>query len=162
MRKKGDEKDNIIAMLRDQNSNITRKNVQMEKDLRRGEMALAECIFEKSEATKEINAQREALDDVIKQNTVLNEELKVKTEIIKAISQNNEEPGVNQEETSTKPSTTNNKEARKEAKRSEDFKCNECSFVTSGEILLMDHIISHSIQIENPGERKHSCPECAY
>ena len=86
LRKRVEEKDNIIAMLREQNSNLTKKNVQSEKDIRRSEVALAECIFEKSEVTKEISVQREALDAVIKQNTILNEDLKVKDEIIKAIT----------------------------------------------------------------------------
>ena len=125
----------------------------MEKEARRIELALAECIFEKSEVTKELRAQRETLNEVIKQNTVLNEELKVKDEIIKALSENNKEPSMNQAETTAKDDTTN-KETRRNS--TENFKCNECSFVTNGKTLLMEHIIEHT------GQDKQKCKSCDF
>ena len=47
------EKDNLIAMLKEQNSNLTKKNVSMEREIRRNELALTECLFEKAEIKKD-------------------------------------------------------------------------------------------------------------
>ena len=85
-----------MEILKEQNNNLTKKNVNMTNEIRTSELALAECLFEKAELKKEVNAKIETVNEIIKQNTLLKEEIKVKDDIIKALSENDIEISENE------------------------------------------------------------------
>ena len=81
------DKDDTIAALSEKNVNLVKKNESLARDNRRLNMALKESIIEKNEAKKEIETQREDMNEILKQNTLLNEEIRVKIEYIKLLDE---------------------------------------------------------------------------
>ena len=83
---------------------------------------------------------------------MINEEIKVKDDIIKALSEANQESenGENDTESVAAKPTEPRENTRKEKTNdmTEKFECNECSYTTSTKTNLMGHIIAHSGQYQ--------------
>ena len=77
-----DEKDLIIKMLQDKNDNLVKKNVLSAKEIKNANLAVAECLFQKNESLKELNSLRETMNEILKKNVTLNDEVFVKNELI--------------------------------------------------------------------------------
>ena len=84
------EKDDYIQELLEKNEMLVRKNVALDKENKRMNMAFNQCLYEKDELKREIRAQNETINDVIKENAKLNDEIKVKAEIIKILQEKDE------------------------------------------------------------------------
>ena len=89
-------KEDIIKELMEKNSILIKKNVASDKENKQLKLAFKESMIEKQELRKELNAQSEAMNDILKQNTTLNDELKVKIHFIKLLKDNRQT--VNEEE----------------------------------------------------------------
>ena len=141
------EKSEAMEILKEQNNNLTKKNVSMTKEIRTHELALSECLYEKAELKKEVNAKSETVNETIKLNTLLKEEIKVKDDIIKALSENDTE--IPESKTKDKDDETNIKSATKNSSETEKhFECNDCDFTTPVKSHLMGHIIEHTSQYQ--------------
>ena len=126
-----DEKDKIIAALSEKNGNLVKKNISLDKENRRIGLALAESIYETNEYKREIETQRESMSEIIKQNTLLNEEVRTTDEIIKMIKEMTEKPGDNSSDddvTEIPIETQDIRNERSNKKKDENPKCNECKF----------------------------------
>jgi hypothetical protein len=145
------DKDMAIAALDEKNINLVRKNESLAKDNRRLNIAFKESIIEKNEAKKEIETQREPMSEILKQNTLLNKEIRVKAEYIKLID-----------------------ELRKNESRDQDSQQNqkqhgEQDVAESIETIEDDIIEIHSnannknyAEVVNTGDEKHKCTQCNY
>ena len=136
-----------MEILKEQNNNLTKKNVSMAKEIKTNELALAECLYEKAELKKEVNAKIETVNDTIKQNTLLQEEIKVKDDIIKALSENDVE--ISENEKKSKDDEADDISTKKNSSETEkQFECNDCDFKTHIKTHLMEHIIEHTGQYQ--------------
>ena len=86
-----EDKEKELSEVAIQNEYIVRKNMQMDKELKRMKLAFNESQRQKAAVTKELDNQRESLTAAIKENTVLNEEVKIKAEFIKGMMEKNNE-----------------------------------------------------------------------
>ena len=126
-----------------QNENIVKKNISLEKEVNRLKFVFNESQREKSEISKELNVQRESLSVVIKENTILNEDVRVKAEFIQLIKSQLDKHEANGKTSSNKPdiqvvddSLSTNSCGQK--------KCRECNYQTSVPHLLRGHNIAHT------------------
>ena len=71
----------------EKNTNVVKKNTDLDKENKRNIMALVESEYEKNEIRKENKEISQSLDTVLKENTVLNEHLQVKENTIKALKE---------------------------------------------------------------------------
>ena len=131
------EKNDIIEKLAEKNEYVTKKNVDVDKELRRMNQAFNESIYEKEKFRKQVNDQNESINEVIKQNSILNEDLKVKTNLIKLLrtttsnSQQDDEPGKEAENLNDANKNT------KEVITLDDYhKCNKCEYKTNVKVHL--------------------------
>ena len=60
-------------MLKEKNEYVVKKNLSLDKEVRRINLALKEALRAKSEMNKDLISQREMLEEAIKANTVLND-----------------------------------------------------------------------------------------
>ena len=142
-----EEKSEAMEILKEQNNNLTKKNVSMIKEIKTSELALAECLFEKAELKKEVHAKNETIDETTKLNTVLEEEIKVKDDIIKALSENDVE--IIEDENTNKDGKLEPTAATMDGSEKETrFKCNDCDYTTYIKKHLMGHIIAHTGQYQ--------------
>ena len=63
--------------LQEKNDLLKRKNISLEKETRYTNLALKQSELEKNQLKKQVNDVHESLAEVVKQNTVLNEENKI-------------------------------------------------------------------------------------
>ena len=85
------EKNKVIEELKVKNENIVKSNVQLDKENKRINLAFKESQREKEVFRKEIAKQADALNDILKQNMTLNEEIKTKNEVIKLLKEDTED-----------------------------------------------------------------------
>ena len=130
-----ERKDMLISELKDLNNRLTVKNVSLAKEMKINQLALTECIFEKAEVEKQLRTLRENLNDVVKHNAVISEELNVKKEIIKALKETND---TTEKEVTKATDVVDITSATEKTKSTEGEnidiekqKCDKCDFETS-------------------------------
>ena len=138
-------KDELIRTLQQKNEYLVKKNTLLDKENNRFKLAFKQSLFEKEQLRKEVSAQSETVNDVIKQNTTLNEEMKVKDELIKALSEGTKDD--NRKEKSNEPFPMDAKENGDDIQEIEmpDImqKCKECDFKTRVKKYMISHKMSH-------------------
>ena len=125
-----EDKDDIIKELHTKIETLIKKNVALDKANKRLSLAFNESIVEKSELKKELTNNIEALNDTIKENVKLNDELIAKTELIKLLNTNN-----SQEETENES-----------VENDEWTKCKECDYKTKVKKYMKSHVLAHQGQ----------------
>ena len=116
-------------------------------------------MHEKNELNKELAVSRELVADTLKQNAVLNEEIKVKTDYIKAFEEVHKlprdisptiSPAVNNlgEETSETISSPPKTQKEKPPKKNPGNKCESCDFETCVTGHLKGHNVAHTGQYQ--------------
>ena len=131
------EKEKVIEELQEHNESLVKKNVALHKELRRTKLAFKESTHEKAEINKELTLQRESLAEALKENTILNEEVKVKTSYIKLLKEK-------EKDTENVASVVTDQEISEnlsESNMGQKQKCKECDFETSVPKYLKSHAI---------------------
>ena len=137
------EKEKVIEELQEHNESLVKKNVALHKELRRTKLAFKESTHEKAEINKELTLQRESLAEALKENTILNEEVKVKTSYIKLLK----EKGRDTENVASVVTDQEISENLSESNMGQKQKCKECDFETSVPKYLKSHaIVAHTGQ----------------
>ena len=136
-------KEKVNAAQTDKLDKVIKKNESLAKENRRLNLALKESITAMNEAKKEGELQRESMNDILKQNNLLNEEVRVKADYITLI----EETRKNQRENQSKQENEN--------KDDEEI-----------EIVIEKETTTQATKsyadIINNGKNKHKCNECNY
>ena len=137
-----------LAEKDDKITRLTSKNEAMVKETKRLNLALLESVVENNDAKREIETQRDLMNEILKKNTLLSEEIKVKEDYIKMrdeekedVQSNNDEEVVEiEEQASTTPSPSY---AEITKRGGEKYKCNGCNYETKVETHLKGHKIAH-------------------
>ena len=157
------EKDAANNAIDEKNNNLVKKNESLAKENRRLNLALKQSIIEKNEAKKDIETQMEAMNEILKQNTLLNEEVRVKADYIKLIDEikmqktgdkgtkktqevdqtQDQDDGENEDEEVEMINHTEENYADKVKKSGEKHKCKECEYETNVKVHLKGHNIAH-------------------
>ena len=134
-----------------------KKNVALDKENKRVQLAFKQSMVEKEDLKKELTSQSDTMNHIIKQNSNLNDELKAKAEIIKLLKEDAEGNGCNQnngnsEQELTKERSTSNGGAQSD-EGVEDFhddevKCNQCDFKTRVRKYMKSHKMKHEGQYQ--------------
>ena len=141
-------------MLVEKNENLIKKTTALDKENRRLKLAFNQSMVEKADLKKELDAQSGALNDVLKQNTTLNDELKVKSELVKVLrektTQGNEENVKASEERSIPiPNAEKHGDKTSDINEEDDrVKCNECDFKTRVRTYMKSHKMAHEGQYQ--------------
>ena len=64
---------------------MTKANVNLDKENKRTLQSFNQSLFEKEQLRKRIIAHEESMNEVIKENSILNEDIKVKSNLIKLL-----------------------------------------------------------------------------
>ena len=112
----------------DKHDILTRKNVSLDKEVKMLKLALKEIGVEKEQIKKELVDSQETLMKTIKENTVLNDEVKVKNDLIFELMSNED-------------NTQNEIEVINDEINVEKFKCSKCKFETKDKTTLTRHVI---------------------
>ena len=128
-------------MLNTMNDEITKKkaNEALEKENHANKMALAQCIFELEEAKEQIKLKTESLNETMKQNILIKEQLKVKDKLIDSLRKSE----VQDETTENIHESTDNSGAKMDNQT--EFKCNQCNFRTEKRHILTGHKVAHTV-----------------
>ena len=81
------EQDKKISDLTVNNEYVDKKNMSLDKELKRIKLAFNESQRGKLELNKELVNQRETLADALKENTVLTEEVRIKAKFIQLMKE---------------------------------------------------------------------------
>ena len=141
------EQERLIKSLTDKNENLVKKNIALDRENKRNKLALNECIVEKENLRKELNAQNDTISEVIKQNTTLNEELKTKNELINILKEENDIRNQKSNEQNDHSVVDDDVEIHEvdEVQPLQDdlVKCSECDFKTRNRKYLRSHMMAH-------------------
>ena len=121
-----------IEKLKDKIEVLIKANESQQKENNLHKLALAESMFELEESKKEVRDKNEVVNEKVKQNTLLKEEIKVKDKIIENLKAEQTSEQTNERQTSTHTSGAN------------VFQCNQCDFKTKKSHLLNGHKIAHT------------------
>ena len=80
------EKDKVIQSINVVRDNVISKNVSLNRENKRLKLALKQSEFEKQTIKKELEANRESLSTALRENTVLNETVKLHESIKETLS----------------------------------------------------------------------------
>ena len=150
------EKDDRIDKLEQHNARLVAKNESLSKENKRLNLALLESIVERNDVKKEMEAQVDVMNEILKKNTLLVEEIRVKEEYINVMDE--------QEKTRNKSHNTNhdpeddvhvdvveptiNTPSKTYAgitkQGLEVYKCNKCDYKTSMKTYMRGHSIAHN------------------
>ena len=143
LRKTIEEQKIVIKELAEKNNNLVKKNEALDKENKRGNLALNECMLEKETIRKQLNSQSETLNDIIKQNSTLNEELKTKNELINILNEDKNIDNAVMEEDRVQHHKDDGDDETQEAQGDGWVKCSECDFKTAVRKYLKSHMIAH-------------------
>jgi hypothetical protein len=123
----------------------------LDRENKRIHLAFEESLVEKQEIRRESTLQSQAMDDVLKQNAILNDELKVKTDLIKELRDFYKDNAGRDERNDD---LNNDTIPEAEEQSNEDIKevpqnivkCNECDYKTNVRIHLKSHMMAHNGQ----------------
>ena len=107
--------------LEEKNDLLKLKNVSLEKELRYTDLALKQSELEKNQLKKQLN------DEVVKQNSVLNEEAKLQREVIKEY------------EMAQQTETNSDKSEVITEKDNFSLQCSECTFTSKDSKIMKGH-----------------------
>ena len=151
LRDLNEDKDDLIKELLAKNNNLVKKNIALDKDTKRLTLAFNQSMIEKGDVRKELNITCEALNDALKQNTQLNDELKVKTELLNLLKDTGNMSKDN-DNNEPNPNSENQKETDKDTnlvnEEDDRIKCNECDFKTRVRTYLKSHRMVHEGQYQ--------------
>lgn len=156
-----EEKDNMFKKLVEKADNIVKKNFALDREIYRSKLALKESIVEKDEIRRELESYHETINEVIKRNATLNDELKVKNDLIEylkdELKNKKESTETENKEKETEKETEKDAEAETETDNDSDketdddvtefqddrVKCNEYDFKSRVRKYLKSHMIAH-------------------
>ena len=148
------EKDKMIKQLVEKGEYLVKKNMALDKENQRLKLAFKESMIEKEDIRKELKSQNGAIDDILKQNVSLNDEIKVKTDIIKLLTEQekaeerHEEPAEKAKDEVIPRQTDKEEEVVEEVQEVEDdrIKYKECDFKTRVRTYMKSHKMAHEGQ----------------
>ena len=132
-----EDRDDTIIELRNKIENLTKKNVALDKEVKQLKLAFNESMVEKSELKKELNSNIETLNDTLKKNVALNDELSVKSELICLLQ--SKESQISQEDVEVVNTTIQGEDG-------DLIKCKDCDFETRVKKYMRGHALAHEGQ----------------
>ena len=147
------EKDKEILEISQKSEYVVRKNVEVDKEIRRIKQAFKESLYEKEQLNKRMSSQNESMNEILKQNTTLNDDIKVKENLIKLLRVTVQNDNVQQEDTPEiiieDPNSKEDTAKEKSLGESDDReKCNECDFKTRVRKYMKSHKMAHEGQYQ--------------
>ena len=145
-----EDKDEQLKELLEKNNNLTKKNTAMDRETKRLTLAFNQSLHEKEVVRKELNVTCESLNDALKQNTTLNDELKVKTDLINIMRDNGSQSEADDNSVPTTNSGNQRENEKDNGSTEEDdrIQCKECDFKTRVRKYMKSHKMVHEGQYQ--------------
>ena len=110
---------------------------------------MTECIYEKEEFKKQVEEQADTIGEILKKNTLLSEEVKIKEKLIRTIKDNNKNTAHDDGDIEDINESGNRQSEKNKNKNDEEsYKCNKCDYETKIKNHLLGHELKHTGQYQ--------------